>query len=286
MKQYKAIFFDWDGTAVESRRADATRVVAAMERVLRKGVKLVVVSGTTYNNICSGSIEKCLSVPALQNLSLGLARGNYDYGYDAQGKPLLLTDATPDEENTLRLHDAIYAIHRLLLHRNRFRTDVVFSRPNYCKIDLMVENNRGTDSLFLQEDEVERVNAILAEHGVEGGLPGLLALAERVGADMGIPLKATTDAKFLEVGYTTKSDNVDRLLSALELNGADCCYWGDEFGAIAPGIWGSDSQMITDKTCSGDFFSVSKIDLPLPKEVQNLGGGVERFVSFLEEYGA
>ncbi len=286
MKPYKAIFFDWDGTAVTSRRADAARVIAAMEKVLMQGTRLVVVSGTTYNNISAGKLEEQLSAPALQNLYLGLARGCYDYGYDRDGRLRVITDATPSPDMTLRLHDAVYALHRLLLSRNSYRTDIVFSRPNYCKIDLMVENARSDDSLFLQEDEVGRVNAILTAHEIEDGLPGLLALSERVGADAGLRLKATTDAKFLEVGYTTKSDNVDRLLDVLALDAADCCFWGDEFGAIAPGIWGSDAQMITGKTRSGEFFSVSSLDLPLPERVKALGGGVERFVSFLEEYGA
>ena len=286
MKRYKAIFFDWDGTAVESRRADAGRVLAAMERVLQGGTKLVVVSGTTYSNLCGGKLGELLPPAARQNLFMGLARGNFDYGYDLDGQLKFLTDATPDTEMTLCLHDAVYAIHRRLLERNHFRTDIVFSRPNYCKIDLMVEHERGADSLFLQADEVGRVNALLASHGVEGGLPGLLALSEGLGSERGLCLKATTDAKFLEVGYTTKSDNVNRLLDALSLDAADCCFWGDEFGAIAPGIWGSDSQMITDKSRAGEFFSVSRLALPLPKDVQNTGGGVESFVSFLEGYGA
>lgn len=284
MKRYKAIFFDWDGTAVQCRHADPRRVLAAMERVLLGGTILVIVSGTTYGNLCEGRLEELLSVRALQNLYLGLARGNYDYAYNAAGKPFLLTDSTPNQEMTLRLHDAVYALHRRLLSQNRFLTDIVFSRPNYCKVDLMVENARAAESLFLQESEVGQVNALLAEHEIEGGLSGLLTLAEQIGSDMGLQLKATTDAKYLEVGYTTKSDNVNRLMDILGLDAKQCCFWGDEFGAIAPGIWGSDSQMITDTTRAGEFFSVSDLQLPLPENVQNQGGGVERFLSFLEEY--
>ena len=46
-KKYKAIFFDWDGTAVMSRQAPVEEVVAAMKPLLQQGVKLVIVSGTT-----------------------------------------------------------------------------------------------------------------------------------------------------------------------------------------------------------------------------------------------
>ena len=47
MKKYKAVFFDWDGTAVTSRTAPAEAAVSAMRPLLEKGVKLAVISGTT-----------------------------------------------------------------------------------------------------------------------------------------------------------------------------------------------------------------------------------------------
>ena len=34
MKKYKAIFFDWDGTAVVSRKASADQVAKPMKRLL------------------------------------------------------------------------------------------------------------------------------------------------------------------------------------------------------------------------------------------------------------
>lgn len=286
MRQYDAIFFDWDGTAVPSRHADTSRIISAMEKILVNGTKLIIVSGTTYGNICSGKLEELLSASARQNLFLGLARGNFDYGYDRNGRLCTLTDATPDTDMMLQLHDAVYAIHRRLLCKNHFRTDIVFSRPNYCKLDLMVENSRSTSHLFLQANEINRIKETLELHGIEGGLPGLLLFAESIGSNSGLQLKATTDAKYLEVGYTTKSDNVDRLIDFLHLDPAKCCFWGDEYGAIAPGIWGSDFQMCTAKSKVGTFFSVSKLNLPLPEGIQSLGGGEERFVSFLEEYSA
>ena len=38
MKHYKAIFFDWDGTAVLSRKAPVEDAVKAMHPLLDKGV--------------------------------------------------------------------------------------------------------------------------------------------------------------------------------------------------------------------------------------------------------
>ena len=44
-KKYKAIFFDWDGTAVTSRTAPVEDAVVAMKPLLQQGTKLVIVSG-------------------------------------------------------------------------------------------------------------------------------------------------------------------------------------------------------------------------------------------------
>lgn len=85
MKHYKAIFFDWDGTAVLSRKAPVEDAVNAMRPLLDKGVKLCIVSGTTYENIAGGKLHSYFTPKQLENLYLGLGRGAFDYGYDATG---------------------------------------------------------------------------------------------------------------------------------------------------------------------------------------------------------
>ena len=40
----RAIFFDWDGTAVYSRKAPADAALSAMKPLLAQGIKLVIVS--------------------------------------------------------------------------------------------------------------------------------------------------------------------------------------------------------------------------------------------------
>lgn len=286
IRNYQAVFFDWDGTAVMSRRADASEVLAAMTDVMRSGVKLVIISGTTYENICGGRLGELLPPEVLANLYLGLGRGNFNYGFDSHGQVTPIMDNTPDWTATMALHDAAYLLHKKLLESYGLPTDIVFTRPNYCKIDLMADTGRNQDTLFLQAEEVARVNALLTEHHIRGGLAGLLRLAEDIGRKSGLPLKATTDAKYLEVGFTTKSDNVNRFMEQFAVCGitaAGCSFWGDEYGAIANEVWGSDQQMITPLTEAGDFFNVSETTLPLPSKVQHLGGGPERFIAFLKE---
>ena len=283
MKHYKAIFFDWDGTAVLSRKAPVEDAVNAMRPLLDKGVKLCIVSGTTYENIAGGKLHSYFTPKQLENLYLGLGRGAFDYGYDATGQPTILVDRVPDAKGILAVHDACYRIHRELLEKYGMNTDIVFSRPNYCKIDLMPANNRG-ENLFLQEGEAARLQHILQQHGIDS-IETVIAMAESFGTPE-MPLRATTDAKYLEVGISCKSDNVDIFLERFKAEGItaeDCSFWGDEFVEIEHELYGSDSFMYTEKSKAGDFFDVSAIEGNRPEAVKVLGGGVETFLTFLKE---
>ena len=280
MKQYKAIFFDWDGTAVLSRKAPVEDAVNAMRPLLEKGVKLAIISGTTYENIAGGKLESYFTPKQLQNLYLGLGRGAYDYGFDAEGKPVLLANRVPDAKGILAIHDACYRIHRALLEQYGMNTDIVFSRPNYCKIDMMPDNNRG-DNLFLQEGEAAKLQRILSGHGIES-IETLIKMAESFGTEE-MPLPATTDAKYLEVGPTGKCDNANALFERFGFDAEDCCFWGDEFIGVTASIFGSDAGMLTEKTQTGDFFDVSNLEGVRPQQVKQLGGGIQTFLDFLRD---
>ncbi len=286
MKKYKAIFFDWDGTAVISRKASADKVAEPMKRLLAEGVKLAVISGTTMENIAGGRLHEYFGIEERKNLFLGLGRGAHNYSFDKEGVPFLMEQKIPTEEDILKIHDICYEIHKHLLHTYRIPTDIVFSRPNYCKIDLMVGNHRG-DALFLQEGEREGLLFFLEQHGIKGGIKGVINLAERIGKEHGMPILTTTDAKYLEVGISSKSDNVDALCGFFQkeygITEKECAFWGDEYIGFGEGIYGSDSFMITEKTKDGDFYDVSDTEGERPVQVKRVGGGVESFIRFLEE---
>lgn len=286
MKKYKAVFFDWDGTAVLSRKAPADAAVAAMKPLLKKGIKLVIVSGTTMENIAGGKLEELFAKEELGNLYLGLGRGAYNYAFDGEGRAYVFEDEIPDRKTLLDIHRICFEIHCHLLEKYGYETDIVFSRPNYCKIDLMVKENRGTN-LFMQESELDLLKETMRAHGLKGGLQELIALASSVGEKYGIRVTPTCDAKYLEVGISSKSDNVNTILSRLRkecgITAQECAFWGDEYVGIEPGIFGSDSFMITPETEAGDFFDVSEVAGERPEGVKVLGGGVERFLRFLKE---
>lgn len=284
MKKYKAIFFDWDGTAVMSRRAPVEETVAAMAPLLDKGVKLAIISGTTIDNIAGGRIEDYFTKKQLENLYMGLGRGAFNYEF-IDGKPHVFSDVIPDRKTMCDIHKICFDIHLELKEKYDFDTDIVFTRPNYCKIDLMVENLRG-DNLFMQENELDMLKKSLKAHGIEGGLQNLISLSNNIAARYNIKVAPTCDAKYLEVGLSSKSDNADTIFEHINskesISAEDCSFWGDEYVGIEPGIFGSDSFMRTEKTKSGDFFDVSVVPGERPKGVKELGGGIKTFLDFLK----
>lgn len=113
-----------------------------MKTLLKNGTKLAIISGTTIENIADGKLSDYFGVNELNNLYLGLRRGAFNYTFDTEKKPYIFAHKIPSKEDMLKLHEICFEIHKVLLAQYGFLTDIVFSRPNYCKIDLMVENNR------------------------------------------------------------------------------------------------------------------------------------------------
>lgn len=113
-KKYKAIFFDWDGTAVTSRTAPVEDAVVAMKPLLQQGTKLVIVSGTTYDKIAGGKFHTYFTEEEQKNLFFGLGRGAYNYQI-TDDRPEIFASMIPDQEGLLKIHDICYAIHVKLL---------------------------------------------------------------------------------------------------------------------------------------------------------------------------
>ncbi len=285
-KQYKAIFFDWDGTAVVTRTAPIDEVLPRILALLAKGIKLIVISGTTYERIVDGKIHEHVPLELRKNLYLGLGRGAFNYGYDEQGNLTVLHDEVPNIGDKLKIHELSFKIHQYLLEQYDYPTDIVFTRPNYCKIDLLVNLDRG-GKLYLQDGELDMLNENLARHGYDAGVKGLITYAEELGRSMGLgSIQATTDAKFLEVGTSTKSNNVNwfmgNIIKKAGISVGECSFWGDEFTFLGPGVRGSDAFMLTDASKGGDFFDVSDSVVDLPASVKSLKGSVKTFIAFLD----
>jgi hypothetical protein len=285
LRKYDVIFFDWDGTAAPSREETPEALLEAMGRLLKAGVTLAVVSGTDYGNIAGGALAERFAPPLRAGLHFGLARGAYNLMFGQDGRTITLNVLMPGKKTLLALHKACFALHEHLFERHGLATDIIFSRDNYCKIDLLPHKPRGGRNFPLR-GELEEAELRLAEYGFWGGMGALLRLAVSMGERGGLALKATCDGKYLELGFGTKADNVDAIFTRLEetrrVTPADCCFWGDEFLPLAEGVPGSDALMLTPKTCGSDFFDVSDTPGPRPAPITHIGGGVGRFLAFLQ----
>ncbi|GKX27567.1 hypothetical protein SH1V18_00470 [Vallitalea longa] len=283
MKKYRAIFFDWDGTAVVSRTASADKVIKPMIELLKQEIKLIIISGTTYENINGGLLHTLVPQEYLGNLYLGLGRGAYNYGFTG-GEPVLMNCILPNAEEKILIHKITFSVHQYLLQKHNLNTDIVFSRPNYCKLDIMVDKNRK-DKLFLQIDEISQAETLLKKHGLKNGLTDIINICKEIAHKYSINIDVTTDAKYVEIGISTKSDNVnyfmDKVIAANSITKEECCFFGDEFTYLTDDIRGSDAYMITNQTIDCDFFDVSSKPLKLPTNVNHIGGGTDKFIDFL-----
>ena len=96
-KKYKAIFFDWDGTAVLSRKAPVEDIIKVMKPLLDRKIHLVIVSGTTMENISGGKLAEYFTKEELEYLYLGLGRGALNYRY-VDGQETVFSDLLPDQK--------------------------------------------------------------------------------------------------------------------------------------------------------------------------------------------
>ncbi|KXK26537.1 MAG: hypothetical protein TR69_WS6001000542 [candidate division WS6 bacterium OLB20] len=283
-KYYKAVLFDWDGTAVADRYADSTEVADALIPLLEQGVFLAVISGTSYENIGPSLVEKI--PPALRsNLYFGLARGAYTFTFDSTGERVTLAELVPDKDELVQLHTGVFNFHLWLLEKYGYETDIVFTRPNYCKIDMLPGLHRG-DRMFISSGEMQMLNDSLHEHGVHETVPELFERLrnEIRTAGMDSTVRISTDAKYFEAGLGSKTDNTRIIWERLAQAGVkshEVAVFGDEFSQLAEGITGSDGFIMIPELSGADFYDVSEAPQLLPEGVTHLGGGPESFIRFL-----
>jgi hydroxymethylpyrimidine pyrophosphatase-like HAD family hydrolase len=85
-RRFEAIVFDWDGTAVPDRRADATRIRHRIEEACAAGLELAIVSGTHVRNV-DGQLAARPAGPG--GLVLALNRGSEVFRVDREGPQLV-----------------------------------------------------------------------------------------------------------------------------------------------------------------------------------------------------
>src|SRR5450759_1348837 len=133
-RRFEAIVFDWDGTAVPDRQADATKVRALVEELCALGMDLAIVSGTHVGNI-DGQLAARPTGPG--RLLLCLNRGSEVFAVGRAGARLLHRRTATDEEDAALTAAAELTVQRLA--EQGLTEAIVSQRLNRRKIDLIPE---------------------------------------------------------------------------------------------------------------------------------------------------
>jgi trehalose/maltose hydrolase-like predicted phosphorylase len=281
---FRAIIFDWDGTAVVDRKEDATALAGLLEELLRLGVWAAVVTGTNFGNI---DRQLCGHIaPARRRRLLICAnRGSEVYGFDRRGisSRRYLRVATSAEEQALTA--TADAVRDQLIARTGLDIRVIYDRLNRRKIDLIPLPEWADPPKARIGELLAAVERRLRGAGLPGGLGEAVALAEHLAREHGLPdARCTTDVKHIEIGLTDKSDAMawltHELLKPQRIGWRDVLIGGDEFGPIA-GFPGSDDLLrVNDEAV---VVSVGPEPNGVPAGVIHLGGGPLRFRTLLAE---
>jgi trehalose/maltose hydrolase-like predicted phosphorylase len=278
-QSFDALVFDWDGTAVPDRQADATAVRGRVEALCSAGVHTFVVSGTHLENID----EQLRARPRGRGrLFVCCNRGSEIFEVTGEGPRLVLRRAaTPEEDAAL---DRAAARTVELLGDRGFEAEVVSQRLNRRKVDLIPvaswSDPKKSDIALLAEAVTER----LAGAGISN-LAEVVALAGGAARAAGVvDPRITSDVKHIEIGLTDKSDSAGWAATWLEqrgITGGLVLVGGDEFGPIG-GIAGSDSFMMVRALARSVVVSVGVEPAGVPDGVSSLGGGPVRFSELLD----
>lgn len=283
-RPFAIIAFDWDGTAVPDRRADASAVASLLDALLLRSVPIVIITGTHLRNV-DGQCCSLISGPQKRHLFACTNRGSEVFGFDESGRPVRLyfRQATPREDALLtKIAEAV----RDELGRRGLEVQIVYDRLNRRKIDLIPVPEWRDPPKAIIDDLLAATEERLRRAGIAGGIREVFRLAQEFSARLGLEdARITSDVKHIEVGLTDKSDSVDWIVGSLAaprgIPTTDILILGDEFGPIA-GFEGSDARMVTASARGATFVSVGKEPRGVPERVIHLGGGPEQFCKLLE----
>jgi trehalose/maltose hydrolase-like predicted phosphorylase len=279
-RRFEAIVFDWDGTAVTSRAADASYLRHLVEELAAAAVHLAVVTGTHIGNV-DGQLRARPTGPG--RLYLCLNRGSEVFVVGPEGPELASRrQATPAEDDAL---DAAAAATVSALAMRGVRAEIVSQRLNRRKIDLIPEPEWADPPKARITELLATVEGRLRDAGIDG-LREAIAIGEAAARDAGLTdPKVTSDAKHVEIGLTDKADSARWIFAELWRLGVapgQVLVAGDEFGPLG-GLPGSDSYLQPVEAREATAFSVGREPTGAPPGVLALPGGPATFAAVLED---
>jgi hypothetical protein len=279
-RTFGALMFDWDGTAVVDRRADASELRALVEQLSGLGCHLVIASGTHLENVD----DQLRARPSGSGRVLASTnRGSELWALRTNGHELLLRRETRAGEDAALDRAAAAIVTELAAHG--LRTGPISSRLNRRKLDLM------PGPLWIDPPKAQIAELLAATlerlHAAGfGSLEEVCDLARAAGRRAGIAdPRVTTDAKNVEIGLTDKTDTareVFPLLTSLGVPPEDVLVCGDEMGPLGSSP-GSDSLMLVFDGSRAAAVSVGVEPEGVPAQVLALGGGPARFLDLLRD---
>ena len=279
-RRFEAVVFDWDGTAVPDRNADASELRALVEELCAHGLDLVVVTGTHVGNV-DDQLGARPSGPG--HLYFCVNRGSEVYRAGEHGLELLeRRTATPQEEAAL---DRAAAATVAELGRRGVVAAVVSQRLNRRKIDLIPEPEWADPPKARISELLAAVQDRLRIAGLNG-LGDAVEIAVATAHDEGlVDPRVTSDAKHIEIGLTDKADAARWAFAKLACRGVGpglVLVAGDEFGPLG-GLRGSDSFLIVPEGARATVISVGAEPSGSPADVHSLGGGPALFQRVLAD---
>ena len=279
-RRFEAAIFDWDGTAVADRRADASELRLLLERLTRLGFDVAIVSGTNVDNVDS---QLAARPAGPGRLYLCLNRGSEVFAVEADG-PVLLERRVARAAEDLALTRAA-ELTASWLGEHGLHVEIVGERLNRRKVDLIPDREWADPAKARIGDLLEAVEARLRGCGLES-LAEVAEYARDAAAEAGLPEpRVTSDVKHVEIGLTDKSDSARwlfRELARCGLGAASVLVAGDEFGPIG-GLPGSDSLLLVEEGSGAAVVSVGIEPNGVPDGVVALGGGPGAFLRLLAE---
>jgi trehalose/maltose hydrolase-like predicted phosphorylase len=272
--------FDWDGTAVPDRHADAAGMRQLVEALCAAGFHIGIVSGTHVGNV-DGQLAARPTGPGV--LLLCLNRGSEVFAVGPGGPELVHRRVATKEEDEALTAAAQSTVRQL--GRRGLAAEIISDRLNRRKIDLIPEPEWSDPPKARIDDLLAAVEGRLRASGLEA-LTEVAAIAEAAARDAGLPdPRVTSDVKHVEIGLTDKSDSAHWLFAELARHGVGphgVLLGGDEFGQIA-GLAGSDSFMLVQEAASATAVSVGIEPGGPPQGVVALGGGPDAFGRLLQD---
>jgi Glycosyl hydrolase family 65 central catalytic domain/Glycosyl hydrolase family 65, C-terminal domain len=279
-RRFDAIVFDWDGTAVPDRRADASRVRCLVEALCAHGMHLAVITGTHVGNV-DGQLGARPHGPG--RLYLSMNRGSEVFTADEDGVRLVARREPSADEN--RALDRAATLTVEALAARGIEAAIVSERLNRRKIDLIPLPEWADPPKARIAELLEAVQTRLYAGGVRG-LDEAVELARAAAFTAGLPdPRVTSDAKHVEIGLTDKADAARWTLSELGCLGVGpglVLVVGDEFGPLGS-LPGSDSFLLVPEGLRATAVSVGAEPTGVPSDVIALGGGPDAFVALLED---